>query len=416
MIVCREDFRKRVHLPEDQPAGPLVGTRVVDTSQGVGGSYCTKLLADFGATVVKVEPPGVGDPIRSQGPFASEERPLESGALHLYLNTGKQSLTLDTSTITGRRLLAQLLQNANALVDDRDVGILDEEGFGPESVQERFPGLVVTRISAYGQSGPYADRAATNLTSLAMGGQMAMTGDEDREPLKNGGYQAEYQAGLNGMVATLAGLWAADRDGEGDDIDVAAMECMASTLELALNQYCYTQVDNWSGRRGNIMSSVVGLYPCADGYIGVHAMPRNFPALTRLMDSEWMLESEEFGTGAARLQHEDELRAMVYAWSADQNKKEVYERAGQLRAPVAYVHEIPDLLESPQLAARNYLREIDHPVAGRQTYPGAPWQMSETPWAEGRAPLLGEQTDQILRADLGLSEGDISILRGEGIV
>jgi crotonobetainyl-CoA:carnitine CoA-transferase CaiB-like acyl-CoA transferase len=243
-----------------------------------------------------------------------------------------------------------------------------------------------------------------------------VTGDPDREPIKNGGYQADYQAGINGMVATLAGLWAADRDGEGDDIDVAAMECMASTLELALNQYCYTQVDNWSGRRGNVMSSAIGLYPCADGYIGVHAMPRNFPALARLMDAEWMLESEEFGTSAARLQHDDELRAMLYGWAAEQPKKAAYEKAGRMRAPVAYVHEMPDLVDSPQLKARNYLREIDHPVAGTQTYPGPPWQMTGTPWEASRAPLLGEHTTEILRDRLGLSDADLAVLRGEGVI
>jgi crotonobetainyl-CoA:carnitine CoA-transferase CaiB-like acyl-CoA transferase len=234
--------------------------------------------------------------------------------------------------------------------------------------------------------------------------------------LKNGGFQADYQCGLNGMVATVAGLWAAQRDGVGDDIDVAAMECMASTLELMLNQYCYTQTDLWSGRRGNIMSSVVGLYPCADGYIGIHAMPRNVPALARLMDSEWMLESEEFGTNAGRLAHEDELRAMVYAWAGDQRKKDVYERAGSLRAPVAYVHEMPDLFDSPQLAARGYLHTIEHPLAGAQTYPGAPWRMSETPWRARRAPLLGEHTETVLSEQLGLSPSDIAVLRGEGIV
>ena len=389
-------------MPDAPTTGPLVGIQVVDLSQGVAGGYCTKLLAGFGATVIKVEPPGAGDPLRRHGPFAEDVRSHETGALHLYLNTSKRSLTLDTSTSTGQRLLGKLLEHADVLVDDRPPGTLDSEGLDLEAVAASFPALVVTRISAFGQSGPYAEVPATNLTSLAMGGQMAPTGDADREPLKNGGYQAEYQAGSNGMVATVAGLWAADRDGDGDDIDVAAMECMASTLELMLNQYCYTQVDHWAVRRGNIMSSVVGLYPCADGFIGVHAMPRNFPALTRLMDSEWMLESEKFGTSAARLAHEDELRAMIYAWSADQTKKDVYKRAGDLRAPVAYVHEIPDLLESPQLAARNYFRGT--------------WQMSETPWAEERAPLLGEHTDQILSDQLGLTDADIAVLRGEGIV
>jgi crotonobetainyl-CoA:carnitine CoA-transferase CaiB-like acyl-CoA transferase len=394
----------------------LAGIRIVDLSQGVAGGYCTKLLADFGAEVLKIEAPGQGDPLRRFGPFANQDDPRETGALHLYLNTSKSSLTLDTGTATGQALLGRLLESTDALLDDRPPGTLEDEGFDAELLANNYPALVVTRLSAFGQTGPYAQLPATNLTSFAMGGQMAITGDPDREPLKNGGFQAEYQCGLNGMVATVAGLWAAERDGAGDDIDVAAMECMASTLELMLNQYCYTQTDLWSGRRGNVMSSVVGLYPCADGYIGIHAMPRNFPALARLMDADWMLESEEFGTNAARLAHEDELRALVYAWAGDQHKKDVYERAGKVRAPVAYVHEIPDLLASPQLAARAYFANLEHPRAGTHTYPGPPWRMSETPWRARRAPLLGEHTNEVLTGRLGLSLAEIAVLRGEGIV
>jgi crotonobetainyl-CoA:carnitine CoA-transferase CaiB-like acyl-CoA transferase len=373
------------------------------------------LLAGFGADVIKIEEPGTGDPLRQQGPFANPAAPGETGALHLYLNAGKRSITLDTTTATGRDLLEELLKGAAVLVDDRDPGVLESEGFDTSTFSLTFPQLVVTHLSAYGQMGPYSTAPATNLTSLAMGGQMAVTGDPDREPLRNAGYQADYQLGLNGMVATLGGLWAAERDGAGDEIDVAAMECMASTLELALNQYCYTQVDFWRGRRGNVMSSAIGMYPCADGYIGVHAMPRNFPAFARLMDAEWMIESEEFATAAARLQHEDELRALIYAWAGDQKKRDVYEKAGNLKAPVAFVHDLSDIMASPQLQARDYLAEVEHPVAGTQTYPGAPWQMTETPWESLPAPLLGEHTNEVL-AELGLSDDDIAVLRGEGIV
>ena len=401
---------------EQQSPGPLAGIQVVDLSRSVSGGYCTKLLASYGAEVIKIEPPGTGDPIRRQGPVANDARPEETGALHLYLDTNKLSLTLDTGTTTGQALLGRLLEGADALIDDRPPGTLEAQGLDAGATESLYPRLVVTRVSAFGQSGAYAQAPATNLTSFAMGGQMAITGDPDREPLKNGGYQAEYQAGLNAMVATVAGIWAADRDGAGDQVDVSAMESMASTLELMLNTYCYLQVDHWSGRRGNIASAVVGLYPCADGYLGVHAMPRNFPALTRLMDSEWMLQSEEFGDSAARLQHEDELRAMIYAWAGDQKKKEVYARAGELRAPVAYVHDMQDLIESPQLKAREYLQQIDHPLAGTHTYPGQPWRMSETPWRSGRAPLLGEHTDEILSGRLGLSAAEIAVLRGEGVI
>lgn len=394
----------------------LDGLRVLDLSTGIAGGFCTRLLGDFGADVVKVESPSPTGGLRSIGPFANRKAPHESGALHLYLNASKRSLVLNTASPTGRQILHDLLAKADVLVDDREVGALARDGFPPEQLAEEFPRLVVTLLSAFGQTGPYATAPATNLTSFATGGQMASTGDPDREPLKTGGYQADYQLGLNGFTATLAGLWAQGETGIGDTIDVSAMECMASTLEIMLNTYCYLKMDYWLGRKGNVLSGTLGLYPCEDGYLGVHAMPRNFPALARLMDAEWMLEDERFHDNASRLANDDELRAHVYAWALTQKKKEAYKRAGEIRAPVAYVHEIPDLLDSPHLKERGYFQRIEHPVAGTLTYPGPVFRMSETPAEPRRAPLLGEHTDEVLAERLGLGAEDIDVLRGSGVI
>lgn len=392
----------------------LEGTRVIELSTGVAGGFCGKLLADFGADVIKIEQPGEPG-IRAFGPFADASRPTESGVLHLYLDTSKRSVSLDLATVSGQALLGRLLEQADALIDDRPVGTLAKEGFSSADLAARYPRLVVTLLSAFGQTGPYAEYPATNLTSLASGGQMASTGDPDREPLKNGGQQAHYQLGLNGFTATLAGLWASAESGDGDVVDVSAMECMASTLEIMLNTYCYLKTDYWAGRKGNVLSAVLGLYPCEDGYIGVHAMPRNFPALARLLDAEWMLEDERFRDAAGRLANDDELRAMVYAWAAGQHKKEAYARAGETRAPIAYVHEMPDLLESPQLRAREYFRVVEHPAGGRLSYPGPLFNMSETPAEIRPAPLLGEHTRQVLEGLLGLRPVDVDVLIGNGV-
>jgi crotonobetainyl-CoA:carnitine CoA-transferase CaiB-like acyl-CoA transferase len=402
----------RQELAMDQA---LVGLRVIDISSGIAGAYCTKLLADFGADVIVVESPG-GSPLRQHGPFASGRSDRETGALHLYLGTNKRGITLDTSAASGAALLQRLVASADVLVEDGLPGALEAIGLGMETRREQFPRLVTTRISAFGQDGPYASAPATNLTTFAMGGQMALTGDADREPLKNGGYQADYQAGLNGFTATLAGLWAAGDTEQGDEIDVSAIECMTSTLELMLNAYAYLGIDNWRERRGNIPSAILGIYPCADGYVGVHAMPRNWPALLRLTDMEWMLDDERFRDQAGRLQNEDELRAHFYVWAADKAKKDIYARAGSMRAPVAYVHDMADLLASPQLAARGYFHRVDHPLAGTQIYPGAPFHMADSPWREGRAPLLGEYNDDVYRDLLGLTACDLAVLHGQGII
>jgi formyl-CoA transferase len=394
----------------------LAGIRVIELGQDIAGGYCGKLLAGYGAEVITVEAPGGRGRIRAEGPFADQAAPGETGAMHLYLNTGKQSVTLDVESVSGTALLVRLLEHADALVVDGPHPWLDDLGLDRDTRAELFPKLVTTLVSTFGQTGPYADYTSTNLTSFAAGGQMALTGEPDREPLKNGGYQAEYQAGLNAFTATLAGLWAADDTGDGDEIDIAAMEVMASTLEASLNTYCYLQRPALGGRRGNIMSSVIGIYPCADGYLGVHAMPRNWPALARLIEGDDLVTDERFYSQAARLQHEDELRATIYAWAGDKDKREVYAAAGKMRAPVAYVHDMADLYESPQLAARHYFHEVEHPLAGMLRYPGAPAGMSETPWQTTRAPLLGEHNGAIYKGLLGLSDADLSVLHGQGVI
>lgn len=402
-------------MPDQEP-GALAGTLVLDLSENVAGPFATKMLADYGAGVIKVERPGEGDPNRRYGPFAREDDPLETGALHLYLDTNKQSVTLDWNTASGAELLRRLAAYADLLVTDSHPATLDAAGLSWDALHALNPRLAVLSLSAFGDTGPYANWAATNLTTLATGGQMAISGDTDREPLKSGGFQADYQLGLNGFVAGVIAIFDALRGGEGQHVELSAMEVMASTLELMLNTYSYTHQDFWGGRRGNVMSSVIGVYPAADGYLGIHAMPRNFRALLEVMEMPELADDPRFNSMQARLENEDELRAIMYAWTSQQNKKEAYERAGKMRGPIAYVHDMEDLVQSPQLQARHYLREIDHPVAGRLRYPRGPFILSETPWREGRAPLLGEHTREVLQGRLGLSDEDLAVLRGNGVI
>jgi crotonobetainyl-CoA:carnitine CoA-transferase CaiB-like acyl-CoA transferase len=191
---------------------------------------------------------------------------------------------------------------------------------------------------------------------------------------------------------------------------------MAATLEAFLPHYAYSRSEVLTKRRGNTNSAVIGLYPCADGYLGIHAMPRQFAALAKTMDAEWMLEDERFRDGRSRLLHNDELTARFYAWCLAQHREEVYARAGRLRAPLAYMHTLEDLTKSPQLQARAYLQEVDHPEAGRLTYPGPPFRMGEAPARMGRAPLLGEHNEKVYGERLGLGRRDLVRLRANGVI
>jgi CoA:oxalate CoA-transferase len=407
--------------PETAQDLPLDGFTVLELGEGVSAPYCGKLLADYGADVIKVESPS-GDPARRHGPFPDDLPHTEKSALFLYLNTNKKGITLDFSAASGARLLRRLVEEVDVLVENQPPGRLEELGLAFRELARINPRLIMVSVKPFGE-GPYGRWKATNLTSFASGGQMYLTGDPDREPLLTGGYQAEYQAGLNAFAATLAALLGLAVMEVGQHIEVSAMECQACVLEIYLPDYAYRRSEVLNKRRGNVNSAVIGLYPCQDGYLGVHAMPRQFAALARAMGREDLLTDERFRDARSRLHHNDELTAELYAWAATQTCEEAYRRAGELRAPLACVLNLDEALASPQMKARAYFQEVEHPAAGRCVYPGPSFRLTGgSPadggwgWRAGRAPLLGEHNEEVFGELLGLEPGDLVKLRAAGVV
>jgi len=375
---------------------PLEGLRVVEFGTFVSAPYCGKLFAGYGAEVIKVEPPG-GDIARAHGPFPGGKPNPEASALFLYLNTGKQSVVLDPREPADRERLLRLIATADVLIENYRPADLRALGLDFATLAERNPRLVMVSITPFGQSGPYADYRGNNLIAFAMGGQMYITGTPEGGPLKNGGYQADYQGGLNAFSAAMLAVLAAERDGVGQHVDISIQRCMAPILEASVPYYCY--LGQWSGiRRGNHMASFIGIYPCADGHIGIHLMPRNWKPFLEVIGRPDLGEDPRFATQADRVQHNDELMAELYAWAATETKHDLYRRAGAGRAPIAFVHTMQDLIESPQLNARGFLQRIDHPVAGEAVYPGPPWWMGPGDWDARRAPLVGEHTNVVLES------------------
>ena len=403
------------------PEGLLFQLTILDLTEGASGPFCTKLLAEYGARVIKVERPGRGDPARRVGPFpqpaSPEAGPIpEAGALFLYLNTSKEGITLDITTTTGRLLLLELVEHADALVESFPPGHLESLGLGTKALQQRNPRLMITSATAFGRSGAYAAYRETELTAFAAGGQMSMTGDGEREPLITAGYPAAFQGGLHAFGATLAGLYAVGVLEVGQHIDIAAMECMAATLEISLADYAYRGSDVFTKRRGNVHSAMLGVFPCADGQIGLHVMPRNFPSFARVMGAEWMLEDERFRDGRARLRNNDELLAHVYAWAAGVTREEVYRRAAEERCPMAPISTLPEVLAQPHLRARESFRTLEDPRAGALTYPGPPFRPGEGEWALRPAPRLGEHNAEVYGELLGLGPRDLVRLRAAGVI
>lgn len=388
---------------------PLEGLRVLELGTFVSAPYCGKLFAGYGADVIKIEPPG-GDSSRAHGPFKDNVPNAETSALFLYLNTAKRSVELDLRTPAGLEAFLRLAETADVVIENFRPADLRALGLSYERLREVNPRLVLVSITAYGQEGPYADYLANNLTAFAMGGQMFITGSQEGGPLKNGGYQADYQGGLNGFSAAMLAVYAAERDGEGQHVDVSVQHAMAPLLEASIPYYSY--MGRWSPiRRGNHMASFIGIYPCIDGHLGVHVMPRNWKPFVDAIGRPELLTDPRFATQADRTVHNDDLMAELYAWAATVTKKEAAERAQAMRAPIAYVHTMEDILESPQLNFRGFLTRIEHPVAGEGVYAGPPWWMGPDGWAHGRAPLLGEHTAAVL-GEVGLAPAAIAAARG----
>jgi crotonobetainyl-CoA:carnitine CoA-transferase CaiB-like acyl-CoA transferase len=387
---------------------PLAGLRVLELGAFVSAPYAGKLFAGYGADVIKVEPPG-GDPARAHGPFKDGVPDPETSALFLYLNTGKKSVELDLRTPAGLDALMRLAAGADVVIENFRPADLRALGVTYESLRRANPRLTLVSITAFGQDGPYADYIANNLVCFAMGGQLFITGTQEDGPVKNGGYQADYQGGLNGFAAATLAVLAAERDGEGQHVDVSVQQCMAPILEAGIPYYSY--MGRWGGfRRGNHMASYIGIYPCADGHVGVHVMPRNWKPFTEAIGRPEWQQDPRFATAQARNIHNDDLMGELYAWAASETKREAYDRAGRMRAPISFVHTMADLLESPHLNERGYLTAIEHPAAGEATYPGPPWWMGPDAWATGRAPLLGEHTAEVLREVAGMSSSEIARL------
>jgi crotonobetainyl-CoA:carnitine CoA-transferase CaiB-like acyl-CoA transferase len=389
-MVCADPPRR---FGEGHVEGPLTGLKVIDVSNYIAGPWCTRLLAGFGADVIKVERPA-GDPIRHWGPFRDDVPDPEAGALHLYLNQGKRSVTIDLESEPGRRAFRELLAGADVLVESYRPGTMARWGLGYADLAEELPGLLYVSVTDFGQDGPYSELAAWEITTYALGGLMHITGEPDREPLKNGGFVGSYGAGHNAFDATLVGLWERGSSGLGQQIDVSIHECVASLLEFTDMAWVY-QGEVWP-RSGNGARAAWGVYPAADGYVGiVSGPPRRWAMIPKLMESEELASPRYLEAGATSTLR-DEIDALMLPWLVTHEKEEIYHRGQALGMPFGFVATPADFFKSEQLAYREFFEEIDHPVAGPARYPTMAARFSDGLWSLGRAPLLGEHNDEVL--------------------
>jgi len=372
----------------------LSGLKVVDLTHYIAGPYCTKLMASLGAEVIKVERPEVGDPARGLGPFWRDLPGLERSGTFLYLNTGKKSVTLDLKTAAGRSRLLELVRDADVLVENFAPRVMPSLGLDYVALEKINPRLVMTSISNFGQTGPYRDYRADELTENAISGLMYTTGEPDREPIKTGGSLAQCIAGITAFNGTMVALLHVANTGEGQHVDVSIMEANTDLMEIVIANFSF----GFPPRRrvGNQHQwHPWTIYPCRDGHaVVIGGPPKNWPAMAELVGQP-ELAKPEFATMRGRVQRREQIDELLRPWLMSHGKMEIFEAGQEAGFAFGYVATMEDLAHSPQLRERGYLIEIEHPETGKLTYLGAPFQMAETPMRFTRAPLLGEHNEEI---------------------
>ena len=391
--------------------------RVLDLTHHVAGPYCAKLLADFGADVVKIERPE-GDVARGMPPFFNDEAHPDKSLLFAYLNTGKRSVTLNLKTATGKALLERLAADADIVVENFAPRVLPALGLDYPALRRINPALVMVSISNFGQTGPYRDYKAADIVHYALGGLMYIFGSAEREPLKHALRQTQFKAGANAATAALIGHCHQQFNGEGQHIDVSIQECVTSALRDTTSLYTYAGSirQRQPAYSGDMPRSPV---PTADGYI----VPIHFGGAVDwdgVADfiGEPALKDDRFATPESRFANakalQEALEAGMSKWRKFELMREAHKRRGHI---YGVVHSPAETLASEQYKARGYFADIEHPAFGKATYPGAPFIMSATPWrASSPAPELGQHNKDVLCGKLGLSLSDLNLLRASGVV
>jgi crotonobetainyl-CoA:carnitine CoA-transferase CaiB-like acyl-CoA transferase len=393
----------------------LSDVRVLDLGTDIAGPYCAKLLADYGADVIKVEPPQ-GDPARRLGPFPDDLPHPEKSGLFLYLNTNKRGVTLDPSSPTGRMLLDRLVQWADVVIENNPPAEAERLGLSWERLSQVNPKLVLTSITPFGQTGPYRDYSSEEIALFAMSGRMYVHGQPDREPVRYAPDMAWFQIGGTAATATMGALFASRRFGIGQQVDISGLEALAGNVDT--RTLFYTMSGNVPKPVQSGISPTAGVVPCSDGYmLMIAAGERFFRRMLRAMGMTHLLEDERFNSPMARLQHRDELDAVLLPWFMERTRRQAFTELQKFRVMCAPIYTTSEVFDDPQVRERGFFVDVDHPVAGTVTMPGAPFQMQETPWSVRRpAPLLGEHNEEVYCGLLGFERSDLPMLSGSGVV
>jgi crotonobetainyl-CoA:carnitine CoA-transferase CaiB-like acyl-CoA transferase len=398
--------------------GALKGIKVFDLTRVLAGPTCVQMLADLGADVIKIEKPGSGDDTRG---FAPPYMPgTQESAYFVGVNRNKRSVTLDIAKPEGQELALQLIAQSDVLVENFKVGALAKYGLGYEQLHVKFPRLVYCSITGFGQTGPYAPRPGYDSLVQAMGGVMSLTGEPEGLPQKVGVPVADLFAGLYGCIGVLAALRHRDATGQGQQIDIGMLDTHVAWLANQGMNYLATREN--PPRLGNQHPNIVPyqVFPTADGYIVLSI--GNDPTFKRFCENfglEHLLADARFATNAARVENRQLVTDTLTPVMQQHPTMWWVDRLEALKIGCGPINRLSEVFADPQVKARNAVVEMKHGLQGENTVPviANPVRLSETP-PEYRIgpPLLGQHTDEVLRARLGLDMAALETLRAKGVI
>ncbi len=379
----------------------LEGIRVVEVGGGIAASYATKLFADYGAEVIKVEPPE-GDTTRRMAPFIDNKPGTDRSAVFLHTNTNKKSVVLDLKKASDQEAFRKLAASADIVVESLKPGALASIGAGYRDLVALQPKIVVTSITPFGQDGPYAQYEGSELIYYGMGGPMVGNGSSDDVPVKLGGYMSVYQTGNTAATATLAAFMVAEAQGEPTHIDISGFETGMSSSDRRttfLLNYAYNGMVNG---RGDVLGGILpnGAFPTEDGYVQTVVtqawLPRMLATLNDPDLNAYFAMVAEHPEKFATIETKEAIDAALYPWLLSRTKLEAMQDAQAHKWPLTAINTPVDVLADEHYKARGFFKPVEHPI-GTVTHPGAPFEMKDG-WELHSAPSLGSDTEAVLKS------------------
>ena len=400
------------------PQLALDSIRVLELTDGIAGPYCAKMLADYGAEVIRIDPP------ISVAPPYQEIDQAGRTALNLHLNTNRKSVTLNLEFERGRELLLELALRCDVVIESMRPGAVEGLGIGYHRLANSRPDIVMTSVTPFGQAGPYSEWNYTELTLFAMTGAMHREGLPNRYPLKYGGEIAQYFAGTVAAAATMGAIAGVTLSGEGDWIDISILECMAGHPHQVGRRapFAYSgepdlRIEPRASAAGGREPYAVGTFRCKDGYVSFLPLgPRMWPNIAEMIGQPELRDDPRFQSPQDRTDNRVELERIFQEWLDQRTRMEVFDAAQRAGLPGGPVLQALEAVDNDHFRARNYFQHIDHPQYGGHHYTGLPFLLSDaTTSAPTPAPTPGRHSREVLTGLLEMSNEDLSALAERGI-